>query len=174
MGPNAWLWFVPVKTALGDGITFPTRIPLMECTTFHSIGELHIHSLELWTLKFWRTNPENHLKNHLQGNRYQVDQKPPVGHWSTQCWDQKGSLSSPPSRPLQGEVWARTAGWRSPRTSPRCWSRTPSPLTAGLLKLRSLNGEKSQSKSKHEVGKCQVYPRFLNPNVGSIQDQKIM
>ena len=39
MGPNAWLWFVPVKTALGDGITFPTRIPLTECSTFHSIGE---------------------------------------------------------------------------------------------------------------------------------------
>ena len=41
MGPNAWLWFLPVKTALGDGITFPTRIPLTECTTFHSIGELY-------------------------------------------------------------------------------------------------------------------------------------
>jgi len=39
MGPNAWLWFVPVKTALGDGITFPTRIPLTECSTFHSIGQ---------------------------------------------------------------------------------------------------------------------------------------
>jgi len=39
MGPNAWLWLVPVKTALGDGITFPTRIPLRECTTFHSIGQ---------------------------------------------------------------------------------------------------------------------------------------
>jgi len=39
MGPNAWLWLVPVKTALGDGISFPTRIPLTKRSTFHSIGQ---------------------------------------------------------------------------------------------------------------------------------------
>ena len=171
MGPNAWLWFVPVKTALGDGITFPTRIPLTECSTFHSIGEsFTFSSLQLNAFKIWRINPKNHLKNQLQGNLYQVGQKPPVVHWSTRCWDQKGNPSSPPCPPQQGEAWARTAGWRSPRTSRRCWSRTPSPLTVELLKLRSLNGEKSQSKSNHEVWKCQVNPWFLNPNEGLTQE----
>jgi len=37
-GSCVWLWPVPVSTLLGDGISFPTRIQLADCTTYHSIG----------------------------------------------------------------------------------------------------------------------------------------
>ena len=152
MGPNAWLWLMPVKTALGDGITFPTRIPLTECTTFHSIGELNFKRCSI---------KRSEAELQLQGYRYQVDQKPPVEPWSTRWWEQRGSRSSP-CQPRWGAAWARTAGSRSPRRSRQCWSRTQSLQIAGSQKQRSPSGEKSQSESKYEVWECEVLCRFLN------------
>jgi len=37
-GTNMLLWLLPLQTCLGDGITFPTRLPV-DCTTYHSIGK---------------------------------------------------------------------------------------------------------------------------------------
>ena len=140
MGPNAWLWFLPVKTALGDGINFPTRIPLAECSTFHSIGEL---CFDTFPVK---------MDNCEQASLCQVGQRLQVGPWSTRCLGRKGSLSSPPCRAPQAAPL--TASWTSPRT--RRWSRTRSPRTVVLQKPRSSSTEKSQSKSNHEVWHCQV------------------
>jgi len=36
-GTSIALWLVPVQTCLGDGISFPSRLPL-DCSTYHSIG----------------------------------------------------------------------------------------------------------------------------------------
>ena len=36
-GPSMLLWLLPLQTCMGDGISFPTRLPL-DCTTYHSIG----------------------------------------------------------------------------------------------------------------------------------------
>ena len=38
LGSSPLLWLLPVPTTLGDGIVFPTRVQLPDCTTFHSIG----------------------------------------------------------------------------------------------------------------------------------------
>ena len=140
MGPNAWLWFLPLKTALGDGINFPTRIPLAECSTFHSIGEL---CFDTFPVK---------MDNCEQASLCQVGQRLQVGPWSTRCLGRKGSLSSPPCRAPQAAPL--TASWTSPRT--RRWSRTRSPRTVVLQKPRSSSTEKPQSKSNHEVWHCQV------------------
>ena len=140
MGPNAWLWFLPLKTALGDGINFPTRIPLAECSTFHSIGELCFDTFPVKTY------------NCEQASLCQVGQRLQVGPWSTRCLGRKGSLSSPPCRAPQAAPL--TASWTSPRT--RRWSRTRSPRTVVLQKPRSSSTEKPQSKSNHEVWHCQV------------------
>jgi len=39
LGSSPLLWLLPVPTTLGDGIVFPTRVQLPDCTTFHSIGQ---------------------------------------------------------------------------------------------------------------------------------------
>jgi palmitoyltransferase len=36
-GPSVLLWLLPLQTCMGDGITFPTRLPL-DYTNYHSIG----------------------------------------------------------------------------------------------------------------------------------------
>eukprot|EP00092_Neocalanus_flemingeri_P028463 GFUD01030907.1.p1 GENE.GFUD01030907.1~~GFUD01030907.1.p1 ORF type:complete len:477 (+),score=126.22 GFUD01030907.1:106-1536(+) len=36
-GTSMLLWPLPLQTCLGDGISFPSRLPL-DCTTYHSIG----------------------------------------------------------------------------------------------------------------------------------------
>jgi len=36
-GPSVLLWLLPIQTCMGDGITFPTRLPL-DCTNYHSLG----------------------------------------------------------------------------------------------------------------------------------------
>lgn len=38
LGPDWWLWPLPVRTVMGDGITFPVRLHIADCTTYHSIG----------------------------------------------------------------------------------------------------------------------------------------
>merc|ERR1712096_519003 len=37
-GTSMLLWLLPLQTCMGDGISFPTRLPV-DCTTYHSIGQ---------------------------------------------------------------------------------------------------------------------------------------
>ena len=131
MGPNAWLWFLPLKTALGDGINFPTRIPLAECSTFHSIGEL---CFDTFPVK---------MDNCEQASLCQVGQRLQVGPWSTRCLGRKGSLSSPPCRAPQAAPL--TASWTSPRT--RRWSRTRSTPGQWCCRNRGHPARKSHNQS---------------------------
>jgi len=61
-GPSCLLWLLPIQTCMGDGITFPTRLPV-DCTTYHSIGN---------TLPTRPDTPNRTLINPVMGGGGQV------------------------------------------------------------------------------------------------------